>query len=88
MMELASPHRDADAIDDAIRTLTIERAPRSVCPSEVARALAPEGWRALMEAVRERAAVLAERGEIAVTQRGRTVDVRTARGPVRLVRRA
>jgi hypothetical protein len=34
--------------------------------------------------VREAAAVLAERGEIAVTQSGASVDARTARGPIRL----
>jgi hypothetical protein len=57
---------------------------RSLCPSEAARALSPEGWRRLMPAVREAAAALADDGLVAVTQKGRVVDPRAARGPVRL----
>ena len=60
---------------------------RTLCPSEVARALADD-WRPLMPAVRAVAAELAEAGRIVVTQKGRAVDPRTARGPVRLGRRA
>lgn len=56
---------------------------RTICPSEVARALSAD-WRPLMAAVREGAAELAERGEIRVTQRGQPVDARLARGPIRL----
>jgi hypothetical protein len=58
---------------------------KTICPSEVARALAPDGaHRDLMPHVREAAATLADRGEIAATQRGRPVDARTAKGPIRL----
>ena len=58
---------------------------KTVCPSEVARALA-DGvpFEHLMPHVREAAAALAERGEIVVTQRGAPVDARSARGPIRL----
>jgi hypothetical protein len=56
---------------------------RTICPSEVARALAAD-WRPLMPAVRAEAARLAAEGRIAVTQKGRPVDPETARGPVRL----
>ena len=62
----------------------------TVCPSEAARAVAGEdetAWRPLMPAAREAAARLAETGEVEVTQRGVVVDVRTARGPVRVGRR-
>lgn len=55
----------------------------SICPSEVARALAPD-WRALMPDIRRVAADLAEAGEIVVTQKGRTIDAHSARGPIRL----
>jgi hypothetical protein len=72
-------------IERKIRALLLDRAPGSVCPSEVARALDAVDWRRLMSQVREVAGVMAERGEIAVTQRGQEVDVRTARGPVRLL---
>jgi anti-sigma factor RsiW len=56
----------------------------SICPSDAARAARPQGWRALMDDVRAAAARLADRGEVEVTQRGRKVDVETARGPIRI----
>jgi hypothetical protein len=56
----------------------------SICPSDAARAAQPQGWRALMDEVRSAAARLADRGEVEVTQRGRKVDVGTARGPIRI----
>ncbi len=58
---------------------------KTICPSEVARAIAgDEAFRPLMEPVREVAARLADAGRISVLQGGRPVDVRHARGPVRL----
>jgi Protein of unknown function (DUF3253) len=59
----------------------------SICPSEAARAVDPEGWRELMAAARAAAGRLAAAGDVEVTQGGAVVDVGTARGPVR-VRRA
>jgi hypothetical protein len=56
----------------------------SICPSDAARAARPQGWWALMDDVRAAAARLADRGEVEVTQRGRKVDVETARGPIRI----
>lgn len=71
--------------EEAIRGLLAQREPGlTICPSEAARALDPDGWRAHMEEVRAAAAAMADRGELDVTQGGETVDVRTARGPVRL----
>lgn len=55
----------------------------SFCPSEAARALAPD-WRALMPVVRRVAGLLAAEGRLAATQRGRPVDPGAARGPIRL----
>ncbi|MEM6761562.1 MAG: DUF3253 domain-containing protein [Pseudomonadota bacterium] len=62
------------------------RAPRTICPSEVARALAAEEteWRALMPAVRAEAATLCAEGAIRATQRGAVVDPVDAKGPIRL----
>lgn len=76
----------AERIEDAIRVLAAERGPdRTLCPSEVARALAgDEAFRPLMPAVRAAAARLADAGLIAVTQRGEPVDALTAPGPIRL----
>ena len=61
----------------------------TICPSEVARALAPDdepAWRGLMPDVRRVAGSLADRGLVRVTQRGRSVDATTARGPIRVGR--
>ncbi len=72
--------------EDVIRALLEQRGPdKTICPSEVARVLAGDGdFRAHMDHVRDVAAQMAARGELEVTQRGEVVDVREARGPVRL----
>ncbi|MBM7806332.1 hypothetical protein JOD57_002169 [Geodermatophilus bullaregiensis] len=76
------------ALERAIEGLLDARAPgATICPSEAARAVDPEGWRALMPQARAAAGRLAARGAVEVTQGGTVVDVATARGPVR-VRRA
>ena len=57
----------------------------SICPSEVARALCPDpNCRAEMDSVRAAARRLQRAGQIEVTQRSHPVDLRSARGPVRL----
>ena len=58
----------------------------TICPSDAARAAAPDAWRPLMDPVRQAAAELADEGVVEVTQKGTAVDVRTARGPVRIRR--
>ncbi|MEM8885055.1 MAG: DUF2256 and DUF3253 domain-containing protein [Planctomycetota bacterium] len=57
---------------------------RSICPSEVARAVGGEDWRPLMEPVRAAARRLAHDGRLRITQGGRVVDPDRARGPIRL----
>jgi len=61
---------------------------KSICPSEVARAIASTtasgGFRALMPEVRAAARRMVEAREIVVMQRGKVVDAATARGPIRL----
>ncbi len=75
------------ALERAIGTLLDARAPgATICPSEAARAVDPEGWRGLLPHARAVAGRLAERGEVEATQRGAVVDVATARGPVRIRR--
>lgn len=78
--------RDA-ALEQALRDLLAARADdASVCPSEAARAVAPDDWRPLMPAARDAAGRLAAAGEAEVTQGGEVVDVASARGPVRVRR--
>jgi hypothetical protein len=74
-------------VEAAIAALLARRAPgRTICPSEAARALDADGWRARMDAVRAVAFAMADRGELEVTQGGEVVDGRSARGPIRLRR--
>lgn len=56
----------------------------TICPSDVARDVAPDDWRPLMEPVREAARRLVDRGEVEITQRGEVIDPTTARGPIRI----
>ncbi|WP_354005572.1 DUF2256 and DUF3253 domain-containing protein [Rhodococcus antarcticus] len=62
----------------------------TACPSEVARAVhaarggSGDGWRDLMEPVRQAARRLAADGELEITQNGVVVDPSRAKGPVRL----
>ncbi len=77
---------DEAAIDETILSLTHRRGPtKTVCPSEVARHLAPQDWRPLMLPVRRRARLLAVEGRIEITQAGEAIDPTAPwRGPVRL----
>ncbi|MDZ4088871.1 MAG: DUF3253 domain-containing protein [Tabrizicola sp.] len=67
---------------EAILDLALQRGrDKSLCPSEVARALEPEDWQALMPEVRR---VAGGMPEIMATQNGVEVDPVAARGPIRL----
>jgi hypothetical protein len=67
-----------------LQLLARRQAGATICPSEVARDLAPVDWRPLMPSIREVAARMMAAGLIEITQRGEVVDPATARGPVRL----
>ncbi len=74
-------------LERTIEELLDRRRPdASICPSEAARALDPEGWRDLMPEARAAAGRLAAAGAAEVTQGGRVVDVASAQGPVRIRR--
>jgi len=76
---------DRESLDDVILRLVRQRGVgKSICPSEAARAWAPHDWRAAMPLVRAAACALADAGLIVITQKGRIVDGRAARGPIRL----
>lgn len=70
----------------AISTLLqVREPPATICPSEVARAAAPDAWRPLMPRVREVAFAMAREGRIEVRQKGRAVAPDPPpRGPIRL----
>ncbi len=77
-------------IAHTIIALLQQRAPAaSICPSDVARALAESetAWRALMQPVRDTAADLARAGTIIITQGNTRCDPDTIDvGPIRLRR--
>ncbi|MCW3039840.1 MAG: hypothetical protein JWM31_1745 [Solirubrobacterales bacterium] len=86
---MAVPVPDDATIRAKIDELLAARdAGKTICPSEAARALAPDSaddaWRALMDDVRRVAFAAADAGDVEVTQKGEVVDGRTARGPIRL----
>ena len=73
------------AIEQAIMTLLAARGrDKTICPSEAARQVSPNDWRAVMDTTRAVAARLASEGRIEVTQQGQPIDVSSAHGPVRL----
>lgn len=75
------------AIEDKIFGLLATRNEgATICPSEVARALAPDGvqWRQLMPQVRQAAQELAQNNRLKVTRRGVRVDATSRGGPIRL----
>ena len=74
-----------DRLAAAITSLLAGRAGgATICPGEAARAVDPEGWRALMEPARAAARRLVAAGEVEIVQGGRVVDPSTARGPIRI----
>jgi hypothetical protein len=76
-----------EALEQQIRTLLAARAGgATICPSEAARAVDPEGWQALMEPARAAARRLVAAGEVEITQGGRAVDPSTCKGPIRIRR--
>ena len=74
-----------DPIEAGILALTAARGPQaSICPSEVARALKPDGWQSLMTSVRRAAIRLAGAGAIDILRKGKPVPPGEVRGVIRL----
>lgn len=68
---------------EILRQTEARGAEKSICPSEVARALDPE-WRTLMTAVRRAAIRLALAGRIDILRKGKPVPPADVRGVIRL----
>ena len=78
------------AVEQQIFALLDRRQPHAtICPSEVARALATDQgpWRELMPLIREVAQALAQAGRLGVTRGGVAVDATSGGGPIRLARK-
>jgi hypothetical protein len=73
-----------DARDVILRLTAARGAGKSICPSEVARALAAD-WRPLMTGVRAAAIELARAGRVQILRKGKPVaDLADVRGVIRL----
>lgn len=59
---------------------------KSICPSEVARGLAPERWQPLMSTVRKAAARLSASGQLEILRKGKPIDPEAMHGVIRLRR--
>jgi len=56
---------------------------KTICPSEVARALGGEEWRSLMDEVRSAGIELVQQGKIEITQKGNVIPSNFVKGPIR-----
>lgn len=73
------------SIAESILSLAAARgAEKSICPSEVARALWPDDWRERMDEVRAEAFRLRDEGKVRVTQGGESVVGSVPAGPIRI----
>lgn len=76
---------DPDRIRDTIIALCTARGvDKSICPSEVARALDGKGWRSHLSHVRSVAADLARQGRIDILRKGKPIDPDRVKGVIRL----
>jgi hypothetical protein len=79
---------DEARIAQELRALVAERGPgKTICPSEVARAVAgghPDAWGPMMQPVRRVAVRLAKGGEIAILRKGKPVDPDDFKGVYRI----
>ena len=74
-----------EAITEAMLRIAAERGPeKSLCPTDVARAVSTENWRPLLGAVRKVAADLARQGKIEILRKGKPINPDEMRGVIRL----
>ncbi len=74
-----------EAITATLLRLAAERGPaKSLCPTDVARAVSAEEWRPLLGAVRKVAADLARQGKIEILRKGKPMNPDDMRGVIRL----
>ena len=80
--------RESEIEATMLRLVAERGAAKTVCPSEVARALGgprPDDWRRIMQPVRRVAVRLAGQGKVAILRKGKLVaDPDTMRGVYRL----
>lgn len=86
MTEIPQRLNDIDTrLRDQIVILVDQRGPgKTICPSEVARAVRPDDWRPLMKKVRQAAIRLADDGHISIYRKGKPIPTDQVRGVIRL----
>ena len=77
---------DADIEERIFALLSVRQPGATICPSEVARTLQPDGgaWRERMPQVRQVAQALAQQHRLRVTRGGVPIDATAPGGPIRL----
>ncbi|MCA3388085.1 MAG: DUF3253 domain-containing protein [Roseomonas sp.] len=74
-----------EAITATMLRIAAERGPeKSMCPTDVARAVSAENWRPLLGAVRQVATELARQGKIEILRKGKPISPDEMRGVIRL----
>jgi hypothetical protein len=85
---MSTPPNQASIAAEILRQTAERGSDKSICPSEVARALAGESeWRPLMGPVRQAAFALSREGAVEILRKGRPVSPEGVRGVIRLRRR-
>ena len=79
--------QDSEIRAELLRQVEARGPDRSICPSEVARALTSE-WQSLMGRIRTVAAELSQEGRIDILRKGRPVEPQAVKGVIRLRLRA
>ena len=82
--EVPTDEGRSDRLAATIRALLRHRDGTTICPSDAARVVGGAGWRDAVPLAREVAHDLVAQSVVVVQQRGQPVDVRDARGPVRI----
>ena len=75
--------QDSQIRDEVLRQVEIRGADSSICPSEVARALALD-WHGLMNRIRSVAAGLSREQRIDILRKGKPVEPEAMKGVIRL----
>lgn len=84
MGEQATGHVTDDGLRAEILRIAEQRgSAKTLCPSDAARSIGGQEWRALMPAARRIAFELADEGLVHATQHGERVEP-DARGPIRI----
>jgi Protein of unknown function (DUF3253) len=84
--EEASESGQRERLAAVALALASHRAPdRTICPSDIARAIGGPSWRSLLDQVRQVVSTLAQEESVEILQKGKRVDpLRPWRGPIRI----